>query len=761
MVAYGALVPRVGAGRAPRTAGSTCTSRCCPRGAARRRCRPPSCTATRSPAPRTFRLEEGLDTGPVYGVVTEPIRPRDTAGRPARPAVRGRRRAAGRHPRRDRGRHAGGAPAAGRRGVRGAEADRRGRPGRLGRAGAAGRPAGPGVHAGTRARGRRSAATGSSSARCCRSRTGRRCAPGELAVERRRVLVGTGTDAGRAGRGAGHRASGRCRPRTGPAARARPGERLGDLVPRPAGRRGRSPGPGRAPGRPSGLRPGRVRMTGRPAPARRGRPAAVAHARAGRPPAGRRPRPAGRLRPAPRRRRARRRTRTSRCPACSASAGCTGRDAAFATELGYGTLRGSRHPRRDPRPVRRPSAGRRRPGGARRAAAGGVPAAAHPGPAARRRLGDRRPGPSRAGAAGFVNAVLRRVARQDWEAWVTAVAPPAEADPLGHLAVRARAPGVGRRRLRTHALGGDLTETGGRAGRGRRPPADAPRRPAGPARPRTSWSRTPAASPGRGRRTRCGCPAAATRARWPRSGTAAPACRTRAASCARSRWPPPRWTAPDRALAGPVRRPRRQGGPARRARRGADPRRRGCSRSSWPPHRAALVAGAHRRPAGHRGPRRRHRARRSGPAPSTGSSSTRRAPASARCAAARRPAGAAGRPTSPSSPALQRALLRCRAGDRPSRRRGRATSSAPRTRPRPGDVLADVLADGTAEQLDARPLFAGVPDLGAGPVRPALAAPARHRRHVLRAAAPAADPRTGRAAAPAPVGCVPCRCRPR
>ena len=28
----------------------------------------------------TFRLEEGLDTGPVYGVVTEPIGPRDTSG---------------------------------------------------------------------------------------------------------------------------------------------------------------------------------------------------------------------------------------------------------------------------------------------------------------------------------------------------------------------------------------------------------------------------------------------------------------------------------------------------------------------------------------------------------------------------------------------------------------------------------------------------------------------------------------------------------
>src|SRR5215218_4872537 len=28
----------------------------------------------------TFRIEAGLDTGPVFGMVTEPIRPRDTAG---------------------------------------------------------------------------------------------------------------------------------------------------------------------------------------------------------------------------------------------------------------------------------------------------------------------------------------------------------------------------------------------------------------------------------------------------------------------------------------------------------------------------------------------------------------------------------------------------------------------------------------------------------------------------------------------------------
>ena len=39
-----------------------------------------SCTATTSPALTTFQIETGLDTGPVYGVITEPIRPADTAG---------------------------------------------------------------------------------------------------------------------------------------------------------------------------------------------------------------------------------------------------------------------------------------------------------------------------------------------------------------------------------------------------------------------------------------------------------------------------------------------------------------------------------------------------------------------------------------------------------------------------------------------------------------------------------------------------------
>ena len=54
----------------------------------------------------TFRLEAGLDTGPVFGTVTEPIGPRDTAGDLlGRLAVSGAA-AAGRHPRRHRRRHA-------------------------------------------------------------------------------------------------------------------------------------------------------------------------------------------------------------------------------------------------------------------------------------------------------------------------------------------------------------------------------------------------------------------------------------------------------------------------------------------------------------------------------------------------------------------------------------------------------------------------------------------------------------------------------
>ena len=66
--------------RCPRAAGSTCTSRCCPPGAARRRCRPRSPRGTPSPGRRRSRSSRAWTPGPVYGVVTETIRPTDTAG---------------------------------------------------------------------------------------------------------------------------------------------------------------------------------------------------------------------------------------------------------------------------------------------------------------------------------------------------------------------------------------------------------------------------------------------------------------------------------------------------------------------------------------------------------------------------------------------------------------------------------------------------------------------------------------------------------
>ena len=46
VTAYGALLPQAALERPASTAGSTCTSRCCRRGAARHRCSTPSCTGT-------------------------------------------------------------------------------------------------------------------------------------------------------------------------------------------------------------------------------------------------------------------------------------------------------------------------------------------------------------------------------------------------------------------------------------------------------------------------------------------------------------------------------------------------------------------------------------------------------------------------------------------------------------------------------------------------------------------------------------------
>ena len=63
-----------------RRAGSTCTSPASPPGAVRRRCSTRSGRATRSPAPPRSGSSRSSTPGPTYGVMTERIRPTDTAG---------------------------------------------------------------------------------------------------------------------------------------------------------------------------------------------------------------------------------------------------------------------------------------------------------------------------------------------------------------------------------------------------------------------------------------------------------------------------------------------------------------------------------------------------------------------------------------------------------------------------------------------------------------------------------------------------------
>ena len=194
-------------------------------------------------------------------------------------------------------------------------------------------------------------------------------------------------------------------------------------------------------------------MTGRPPARRRGGPA------------GRRPGP---TRPAPRREAdpARRvaydllRAVDERdayanltLPALLRERGLTGRDAAFATELGYGTLRAAGAldeflARCADRPVRAMDAAARAALrlGAYQLLRTRVPP--HAAVSATVDLVPRR-------AAGFVNAVLRRLARQDWDAWVAEVAPP---DELGRLALRHAHPRWIAAAF-ADALGGDLAET--------------------------------------------------------------------------------------------------------------------------------------------------------------------------------------------------------------------------------------------------------------------------------------------------------------
>jgi 16S rRNA (cytosine967-C5)-methyltransferase len=123
-------------------------------------------------------------------------------------------------------------------------------------------------------------------------------------------------------------------------------------------------------------------------------------------------------------------------PALLAERGLTGRDAAFATELAYGTLRGrgtydaivaacSDRDEIDP-PVRDVLRL-----GAHQLMATRV--GRHAAVATSVDLAKDVCGPR---PSGFVNAVLRRVATRDLDAWIQLVAPDRSRDPSGHLAVR-------------------------------------------------------------------------------------------------------------------------------------------------------------------------------------------------------------------------------------------------------------------------------------------------------------------------------------
>jgi 16S rRNA (cytosine967-C5)-methyltransferase len=134
-----------------------------------------------------------------------------------------------------------------------------------------------------------------------------------------------------------------------------------------------------------------------------------------------------------------------------------GRDAAFATELGYGTLRATGTLDAvlgacSDRPLAEVDADVRdvlRLGGYQ------LLRTRVPAHAAVAATVDLAPGR----ATGFVNAVLRRVARLDWDGWIAELAPPGRTDPVRQLALRYAHPEWVVEAFRD-ALGGDWAETG-------------------------------------------------------------------------------------------------------------------------------------------------------------------------------------------------------------------------------------------------------------------------------------------------------------
>ena len=465
----------------PGTAGSTCTSRCCPPGGARRRCSTPCCTGTTMTGAACSCSRRAWTPGPVFGTLTEPIRPTDTAGDLLdRLAVAGAGLLVA-TPRRHRGRHAR-APCRSR--PRASPSPRRSpsrTPGSLGatrRSPSTGGSAActPAPGAWTTFRGERLKLGPVAPSVAGRRRT---LAPGELRRRARPgaasapaptpVVLGDGQAAGQEGH-AGRRLGAR-------RARIEPGTASADHA-RPAGH------------------------PGRPGAARTRRPAGARDDGAGRPPRGR----------------AARRCDPARRAAYEAVAAVHRDDAYANLVLPEAAARagahrpgrrvrdraGLRHAARGPAPSTRSSPPPRdravdahRPARARRAAARGVPAAQHARPPHAavsstvdlvRARGARRP-------AGFANAVLRRVA-EPRPGRVAGRAGPRRATPtrVGHLAwpTRTRSGSCGRSPTRSAATS---TRPSALLDADNERPAGAPVRAARPDRPGRARRRGRAARP--------------------------------------------------------------------------------------------------------------------------------------------------------------------------------------------------------------------------------------------------------------------------
>ncbi len=425
VVAYGALVAARRAGHPADTAGSTCTSRCCPPGAGRRPVQHAIMAGDEVTGATTFRLRAGTGHRPgATACMTEPIRPTDTSRRPARPARRSLARSCSSQP--STGSTDGtlvARPAASRRGVatrprssvdRRAGATGTGPPSSsTGRSGAA--PRRP-------ARGRPSAASASSSgpvSRVTRRRPGRRprrarsWSPRPAVLCRHRdsspVRLGLVQPHGKKPMPAADWARG---------VRIDPGEglRRACLTTAPR-RRGGADG--------AAVRVVSVRQVGCPAER------AVPHRRSG---------PAHGIHGAARSRCSRRLCQPRAAPrAARAPADRAGRGVRHGAHLrgdhgcAAGTTRSSRSP-----PGARPRPSTRRSwtryGSGRTSCSACECQRTQPPP---------RPLPWRGqvhgqGAAGFVNAVLRRVGERDLDTWLAAAAPPTlpPARAAGHRALR-------------------------------------------------------------------------------------------------------------------------------------------------------------------------------------------------------------------------------------------------------------------------------------------------------------------------------------